>query len=168
LNAEPPDDAPKCVVIDANALIALIAREPESEIVSSRIASWIREGVELHAPELARYEIANAITRKAAAGEIQATDLSAVWAELDALPIVYHPLADGADAMDIALKLDRRSAFDAAYVALAQALDADLWTLDGPLARNAASHGLPVSLIESPPENEDGGNDGNGNQGEVL
>ncbi len=79
MNAEPPDDAIKCVVIDANALIALIAREPESEAVSSRITSWINEGVELHAPELARYEIANALTRKAAADEVQATDLPAVW-----------------------------------------------------------------------------------------
>ncbi|HEY1540332.1 MAG TPA: hypothetical protein VGF63_13095 [Solirubrobacteraceae bacterium] len=34
---------------------------------------------------------------------------------------------------------------DAACVALAQSLSAQLWTLDGPLARNARSVGLPVA-----------------------
>ncbi len=40
-----------------------------------------------------------------------------------------------------------RSAYDAAYIALATELGADLWTLDGPLARNAVSAGLPVRLV---------------------
>lgn len=79
MSAEPPSNAPVRIVIDANALIALMAREPESEAVTSHIFGWVSEGVELHAPEL----------------------------------------------------------------------DAELWTLDGPLARNASSRGLPVSLIDS-------------------
>jgi predicted nucleic acid-binding protein len=43
--------------------------------------------------------------------------------------------------------LVRQRAYDAAYIALAQSLDADLWTVDGPLARNARSVGLPVQLL---------------------
>lgn len=50
------------VVIDANALVALVAREPESEAVNRRVSRWAREGVELHAPALARYEVANVLT----------------------------------------------------------------------------------------------------------
>jgi hypothetical protein len=75
LNAEPPDDAAKRVVVDANALIALIAREPESDAVTVHFAGWISDRVELHAPELARYEIANALTRKVSHSEVQADDL---------------------------------------------------------------------------------------------
>jgi predicted nucleic acid-binding protein len=153
LNAEPPDDAAKRVVIDANALIA---REPESDVVTVHFAGWISDGVELHAPELARYEIANALTRKVSHGEVQVDDLPAVWAELDALPIVYHSLTDGVDTICLAIDLEWRSAFDAAYVALAHGLDAELWTLDGPLARNAASRGFPVNLIESPSDDDEG------------
>jgi len=41
----------------------------------------------------------------------------------------------------------RKSACDAAYIVLAEELDAELWTLDGPLARNAGPRGLPVKLI---------------------
>jgi predicted nucleic acid-binding protein len=156
LNAEPPDDAAKRVVIDANALISLIAREPQSDAVTVHFAGWISDAVELHAPELARYEIANALTRKVSHGEVQADDLPAVWAELDAMPIAYHPLTDGVETISLAISLERRSAFDAAYVALARELDAELWTLDGPLARNAASRGFPVSLIESPSDDDEG------------
>jgi predicted nucleic acid-binding protein len=165
LNAEPPDDAAKRVVIDANALIALIAREPESNAVTLHFAGWISDGVEMHAPELARYEIANALTRKVSMGEVQADDLPAMWTELDAMPIAYHPLADGVGAISLAISLERRSAFDAAYVALALELDAELWTLDGPLARNAASRRFPVSLIESPPEEKDDSNQSSTAQG---
>jgi predicted nucleic acid-binding protein len=78
----------------------------------------------------------------------------------------YHPLADGIEAISLAISLERRSAFDAAYVALALEIDAELWTLDGPLARNAASRRFPVSLIESPPEKEkDDSNQGSTSQG---
>jgi predicted nucleic acid-binding protein len=164
LNAEPPDDAAKRVIIDASALIALIAREPESEAVTVHFAGWISDAVELHAPELARYEIANALTRKVSHGEVQADDLPALWAELDAMPIAYHPLTDGVETISLAISLERRSAFDAAYVALARELHAELWTLDGPLARNAASRAYPVSLIESAAEDEEEEED-DGNQG---
>ncbi|MGA9314101.1 MAG: hypothetical protein WBV77_05665 [Solirubrobacteraceae bacterium] len=60
----------------------------------------------------------------------------------------YHPLNDAPAFARIALTLQRHSAYDAAYLALAQDLDAELWTLDGPLARNATSHCNPIHLIQ--------------------
>lgn len=47
------------------------------------------------------------------------------------------------------LRHDRQSAYDAAYVTLAQELGGQMWTLDGPLSANAAQLGLPVCLIEA-------------------
>jgi predicted nucleic acid-binding protein len=50
----------------------------------------------------------------------------------------------------IAQQLRRQNSYDASYIALAEELETDVWTVDGPLARNAAQTGLPVKLIEMP------------------
>lgn len=49
--------------------------------------------------------------------------------------------------MAITTQLRRRHATDPTYIRLAQQLGTAVWTLDGPLARNAADVGLPVKLI---------------------
>ena len=53
----------------------------------------------------------------------------------------------GPRMVEIALSLGRQSAYDAAYLALAEALEAELWTLDGPLYRNAVNRGFRVQLL---------------------
>lgn len=70
---------------------------------------------------------------------------------ISALSIVLHELKDGSPVLRLTAELKRRSAYDAAYIALAQELGAVLWTFDGPLARNAGGRGLPVRLIEQRP-----------------
>jgi predicted nucleic acid-binding protein len=44
--------------------------------------------------------------------------------------------------------LERHDAYDTPYLALAERLDTELWTLDGPLARNAGGRGYRVKLID--------------------
>jgi predicted nucleic acid-binding protein len=66
-----------------------------------------------------------------------------------AVPIVLHPLRDGAAVVAMTQRLERKSAYDAAYIVLAEELKAELWTLDGPLALNAEPRGLPVKLIQT-------------------
>jgi predicted nucleic acid-binding protein len=95
-----------------------------------------------------RYEAANALTRVVAGGQLRAESARLVWDRIIAVAVTLHPLDDGAAVVAIAAQLGRQSAYDAAYIALAQSLDAELWTLDGPLARNAEGAGLPVRLLE--------------------
>jgi predicted nucleic acid-binding protein len=137
------------VVIDANALVAFVTNEPTSDAIEQLLKDWAANEVSLHAPILARYEIANAFTKKLASGVLSDDALDEAWTIIDELPITYHPLQDAPAVVRIAIALERRSAYDAAYLALAQDLDAQLWTLDGPLKRNAVSHGHDVRLIES-------------------
>ncbi len=136
------------VVIDANALVAFVTNEEAAETVGGMLRAWSADDTQLHSPMLARYEIINAFVKKAAKGTLSDDALDEAWTVIDELPISYHALNDAPSVARIALTLERRSAYDAAYLALAQELDAQLWTLDGPLARNAKSHGYPVHLIE--------------------
>lgn len=110
------------VVIDANALVALIASEPDGPAVSKLIERWTAEEREVHAPALARYEIANVLARQHADGRLSKQDVASGWQALEELPITYHALLDGPAVIDVAATLGRRSAFDAAYVALARSL----------------------------------------------
>jgi predicted nucleic acid-binding protein len=136
------------VVIDSNALVAFVTNEPVAPKVAELLHGWGSEGTPMNAPALARYEVANALTKKTAAGSISEDETREAWDVLDELPIVYHALRDGPSVVQAALVLERRSAYDAAYLALAQDLGAELWTIDGPLARNARTRGRRVHLIE--------------------
>ena len=65
------------------------------------------------------------------------------------LPVTYHRLRDGPLVVSLARRLERHSAYDAAYLSLAKELDGACWTLDGHLIRNAARLDLPVQLAAS-------------------
>jgi predicted nucleic acid-binding protein len=136
------------VVVDANALVAFVTNEPAAPRVTELLHGWGSEGTAVNAPALARYEMANALAKKAAAGILSDDAMQEAWDVLDELPIVYHALRDGPGVVRSTLVLERRSAYDAAYLALADDLGAELWTLDGPLARNASTRGYRVHLIE--------------------
>lgn len=135
------------VVIDANLLVALALNDPRAAAVDRHVREWASAGETLHAPELLRYEAANALTRAVVGGHLARDRAGAAWEHITRVDVQLHTLAEGADTVETALRLERSSAYDAAYVVLAQVLDAELWTLDGPLARNAGGLGLPVRLV---------------------
>jgi predicted nucleic acid-binding protein len=137
------------VVIDANLLVALALNDPRAPVVDRHLREWASARESLHAPELLRYEAANALTRAVVAGLLARDRAAVAWERIMRVDVQLHTLADGAAAVETALTLERSSAYDAAYVILAQTLGAELWTLDGPLARNADRSGLPVRLVSA-------------------
>jgi predicted nucleic acid-binding protein len=134
-------------VLDANVLTYITSGDPAGELAIDAIEGWLRSGETLHTPELAPYEIANGLTRLVSAGLLAAEQVPTAIARLAAIPLELHRIANFPEIVRIAGRLGRQSAYDAAYVALALDLGAELWTFDGPLARNAGSIGLPVHLI---------------------
>lgn len=135
------------VVIDANLLITLVGNDIRGELVAAKFAEWGNSKMELHAPELCLYEVVNGFTRMISAKLFAPTSLNIVFDRIANIPIRYHPMNNEVRIIEIALLLKRQSAYDAAYLALAESLEAELWTLDTPLYRNAIGQGFNVQLL---------------------
>jgi len=135
------------VVLDANVAVALALDQEHAPAIAEHLREWEEAGEGLHAPSLFRFEVANALTRSIVADRIDSGDAKTAWQRIIAIEISLHGLTDGPAVISVARKLQRESAYDAAYIVLAQELGGEVWTLDGPLARNAAGTDLLVRLI---------------------
>ena len=122
------------IVVDASALLEVLLRTKAAPAVE---AALFAPGITLHAPHLIDVEIAQVLRRYTAAGEIAQTRGSAALDDLADLPLTRYP-------HDVLLPRiwtlrHNLTAYDAAYVALAEALDAPLLTRDRRLA-GASGH----------------------------
>lgn len=138
------------VVVDASLIVALVVADERQAAAQAHLEGWVESGEVLHAPAVLPYEVANVVARLVFDGDLEADDIADTWYDLAALDVVLHPFdltQDGPAVAAITTRLRRRHATDSTYIRLAQRLDTAVWTLDGPLARNAADIGLPVKLI---------------------
>lgn len=98
---------------------------------------------ELHAPTLLDYEVLSALRGLTLGAHLSAARAQDVLTDFEDLPIHRWPSMDSLRRRAFQLR-DNLSACDAAYIALAEALDCPLLTRDGRLAR-AGGH---VAQIE--------------------
>jgi predicted nucleic acid-binding protein len=118
------------IVLDASALVELLLGTSLGRSIAVRIAD---PEVSLHAPHLADVEVAQALRRYVREGELDAGSAASALEDLRALDVQRHshePLLDRVFALRANL-----TAYDAVYVALAEALQTTLLTCDGRLAR---------------------------------
>lgn len=134
------------VVLDASVLVVLTTADPRRPAAERTARTWAHEQRELHAPALLPFEVASALTRLQSVGRMTAHHAKAARLIVLSMPITFHALHDER-VLEIAARLNRRSAYDAAYIAVAEAVDGELWTFDGRLSRNASSAGFPIHLI---------------------
>lgn len=117
------------VVIDASVVVAFLV---EGEAHGQWSEDVVTSGG-LVAPHHLPFEVANVLRRAAAAGSIGPETAALAHADLLDLPIALVPYLGVADRVwELRSTL---TSYDAAYVALAERLDAPLATLDGRLAR---------------------------------
>ncbi len=83
------------VAIDSNLLVVLVSRDSRSEVTCRQFDEWVDRSIQIHAPILALYEVANSLTRLIVAGIFPEEELASAWAYLDNLPIAYHDLDRG-------------------------------------------------------------------------
>lgn len=130
------------IVVDASVLIEVLLRTSRADQLSERL---LAPGEALHAPHLIDLEVVQVLRRASAAGSMSRQRAREALEDLAALRLMRHAHL---------LYLDRIwelrqnvTAYDAAYIALAEALGAPLLTCDRALAR-APGHRARVELMD--------------------
>ena len=129
------------IVVDASALLEVVLRTPNADVVQSRLS---RPDATLHAPHLIDTEVAQVVRRYAREGSI---DHQRGWLAVErfrTLPLIRYPHTNLLPRI-WALRANL-TAYDAAYVALAEALDAPLVTRDRRLAASPG-HSARIELV---------------------
>jgi predicted nucleic acid-binding protein len=129
------------IVVDASAVVEVLLGTPAADLVAHRLFG---AGETLHAPHLLDIEVAHALRRFVARGEIGNQRGRTAVADLADFPLHRYPHEP------LLLRVwDLRNsltAYDAAYVALAEALGAPLITRDSRLA-GATGHRARIELV---------------------
>ena len=117
------------IVVDASALLEFLLQTPLGTRVEARL---LRNGDDFHSPHLVDVEVTQALRRLVRSGEVSPDRAAEAIADLLDLDLHRHAHLD---LLARAWKLrENVTAYDAMYVALAEALDAPIVTCDAPLA----------------------------------
>jgi predicted nucleic acid-binding protein len=128
------------IVVDASALLEVLLRTAAAAEVETRLFG----GDTLHAPHLLDLEVAQVLRRYERAGELTARRAGEALADLAAFRIERYP--HHLFLPRVWALRQNATAYDACYLALAEALDAPLVTRDRRLAK-VPGHGARVEVV---------------------
>lgn len=129
------------VVVDASTVVNVLLPTARREAIVERLT---RPGDSVHAPHIIDLEVVHALRRLDRAGRFDRSAGPAFLAAHRSIAIERHPHTDLIDRIwNLRHNL---SAYDASYVALAEALDAPLLTCDARLA-GSAGHEARIELL---------------------
>lgn len=129
------------IVLDASALLEVLLRTEGSARIEERI---FRAEETLHAPHLIDLEVAQVLRRYCASGEIDSTRGQEAIGDFCDFPITRYP--HSLFLGRIWRLRDNMTAYDAVYVALAEALEVPLVTCDARLA-SAPGHRAVIEIL---------------------
>lgn len=130
------------IVVDASAMLEFLLQTPLGSRVEARL---FRGGEEFHSPHLLDVEVTQGLRRLVRSGEVSATRAAEAIEDLSDLDLHRHAHLT---LLTRAWQLrEDVTAYDAMYVALAEALDAAMITCDSPLAK-APGHRARIEAIE--------------------
>jgi len=119
------------IVVDSAAVVDALTVAPGSEDLRAELTAE-----ELHAPTLLDFEIVSALRGLTLGGQLSASRAQDALTDFDDLAIQRWPSGSALRLRAFSLR-DNLTAYDAAYVALAEALGCPLVTRDARLARSS-------------------------------
>lgn len=129
------------IVADASAIVEALLRTPVAAAIEARL---FRAGETIHVPHLIDLEVAQVLRRYAGRGWLASDHCHLVLGALADFPLTRYPHDD---LLPRVWELRQNlTAYDAVYVALAEALDAPLLTRDRRIAA-ASGHRAAIELI---------------------
>lgn len=135
------------VVVDASLAVKWLVREEDSPDAHALLAAWDREGQQLAAPHLFRFEVTNALHRRVARGALAVHEAAALAEDLFSDFDFGTPPPLHRRALELASELGQGAAYDSHYLALAEALECEYWTADGRFYRAATAAFDTVHLL---------------------
>jgi len=129
------------IVVDASAILEVLLNTSASARIADRLFG---SDDTLHAPHVLDLEVAQVLRRYHLSGELDADRSEEVLEDLADLPLNRYP--HDVFLFRIWALRQNLTAYDAAYVALAEALDVPLITRDAVLAR-ASGHRARIELV---------------------
>ena len=129
------------IVVDSSAVLEVLLATPAGAQVEERIFS---PGESLHAPHLLDLEVVQVLRRYSAAGELTPQRAREALNDLADLPISRYP--HDLFLFRVWQLRHNLTAYDAVYLALAEALSAPLVTRDARLA-SAPGHRARIELL---------------------
>lgn len=128
------------LTIDAGIAFKLIAPHPHQQLYTNLVNEWQQAGYQLCAPTLWVYEITSTFTKMAHWGQLSAA------ASREGVRLAYQlgvQLVSPDEeqvlrAITWTKRLQRAAAYDSFYLALAEILGCELWTIDKRLVNAAA------------------------------
>jgi len=129
------------VVLDASVLVEFLRWSPAGESVADEL---VLTGSSVHTPHLAGVEVLSAFRSLVSRAEVSVERAEMAIDDLMNLPMTRHPVEPFLPRI-WALRMNL-TAYDATYVALAEALDVPLLTADRRLAQ-ASGNNAAIQLV---------------------
>lgn len=128
------------LTIDAGIIFKLITPHPHQQEYANLLTQWHQAGYQLCAPTLWAYEITSTITKMAHFGHLSAANsresLRLAY-QLD-VQLISPDEEQALKAYAWTERLQRAAAYDSFYLALAETLGCELWTVDKRLVNAVA------------------------------
>lgn len=136
------------LIIDAGIVFKLIAPHPRQQLYTNLVAQWQQAGYQLCAPTLWAYEITSTFAKMAHFGHLSAASSREglrLAFKLN-VQLISPDEEQVLKAYTWTERLQRAAAYDSFYLALAESLVCEFWTIDKRLAHAAAQPW--VKLVE--------------------